>query len=76
VGPAGLLLWAQQAGDVDRMLHCRRSAAVACGKRMRAVPHCQHTYKAEHRLVTEENKGNESREKKHKHKINLNKIQM
>jgi len=27
------------------------AAAVACGRQMRAVPHCQHTWVAEHRLV-------------------------
>ena len=31
---AGLLLWARRAGDVDRLLHGRRSAAAAgeCGQ--------------------------------------------
>jgi len=48
---AGLLLWARRAGDIDRLLHGRRSAAAACGERMRAVPHCQRASEAEHRLV-------------------------
>ena len=39
----GLLLWAGRAGDIDRLLHGRRSAAALCGGRMRAVPRCQRT---------------------------------
>jgi len=33
---AGLLLWARRAGDIDRLLHGRRSAAAA-PQQMRAV---------------------------------------
>ena len=49
---AGLLLWARRAGNIDRLPHGRRSAAAVCGGRMRAVPRCQRTQEAEHRLVT------------------------
>jgi len=37
----GLLLWARRTGNIDRLLHGRRSAAAAAGGRMRAVPRCQ-----------------------------------
>ena len=40
-----------RAGDIDRLLHGRHSAAAACGGRKRAVPRCQRTWEAEHRLV-------------------------
>ena len=40
--PAGLLLWAQQAGSIDRLLQ---------QSRMEAVPRCQRMLVAEHRLV-------------------------
>jgi len=40
-----LLLWAQQAGDSDRLLHGWQSAATApqhgMKQHMRAVPRCQ-----------------------------------
>jgi len=48
---AGLLLWARRAGNIDRLLRDRRLAAAACGGQMRAVPRCQPTQEAEHRLV-------------------------
>jgi len=39
---AGLLLWARRAGDIDRLLHGWRSAAVApqhgAQQQMRAMP--------------------------------------
>ena len=39
---AGLLLWARRSGDIDRLLHGRRSAAAApqhgAQQQMRAVP--------------------------------------
>ena len=38
---AGLLLWARRAGDIDRLLHGRRSAAAAPHGVMRTVPSCQ-----------------------------------
>ena len=47
----GLLLWARRAGDIDHLLHNRRSAAAAPQQQMRAVPRCQLTSEAEHRLV-------------------------
>jgi len=40
---AGLLLWAQRAGNIDQLLHGRRSVAAAWGGRMRAVPRRQRT---------------------------------
>jgi len=39
---AGLLLWARQAGDIDRLLQQRRAVG---------MPRCQRIYVAEHRLV-------------------------
>ena len=47
---AGLLLWARRAGDIDRLLHGRRSAA-SCSGRMRAVLRRQLSQEAERRLV-------------------------
>jgi len=47
---AGLLLWARRAGDIDRLLHGRRSAA-SCSGRMRAVLRRQLSSEAERRLV-------------------------
>jgi len=42
---AGLLLWTRQAGDINRLLHSRRSSAAApqhgAQQQMRAVPRCQ-----------------------------------
>jgi len=32
-----LLLWAQRAGDIDRLLHGRRSAAAAAPQQLRAA---------------------------------------
>ena len=46
----GLLLWARRPGDIDRLLHGRRSAAAA-PQQMRAVPRRQPTYAAEHAFV-------------------------
>jgi len=44
---AGLLLWARRPGDIDRLLHSRRSAAAApqhgTQQQMRAVARCQVT---------------------------------
>ena len=56
---AGLLLWARLPGGIDRLLHGRRSAAAApqhgAQQQMRAVPRCQLTWEAEHRLFSREN---------------------
>jgi len=50
----GLLLWAQRPGDIYRLLHSWQSAAAApqhgAQQHMRALPRCQLTYEAEHRL--------------------------
>jgi len=48
----GLLLWARWPGDIDRLLHGKRSAA-ACGSQMKAVPRFQLTQEAEHGLVND-----------------------
>ena len=53
---AGLVLWARRPGDIDQLLHGRRSAAVApqhCRQQqMRAVPRCQLMQDTEHRVVS------------------------
>jgi len=53
--PPGLLLWARQPGEIDRLLHGRPSAAAApqhgAQRQTRAVSRCQPTQEAEHRPV-------------------------
>jgi len=57
---ASLLLWARRAGDIDRLLHGRRSAVSSTAaaapqnraqQEMRAMPRCRLKEEAEHRLV-------------------------
>ena len=46
---AGLLLRARRPGDIDGLLHGLRAGGQQ--QQMRAVPRCQPTQEAEHRLV-------------------------
>jgi len=52
---AGLLLWARQVGDIDRLLHGRRRSSTGpphgAQQQMRAVPRLQLAYEAEQRYL-------------------------
>jgi len=59
----GLLLWARLPGGIDRLLHGRWAGGAAAAapqhgaqQQMRAVPRCQLTWEAEHRLFSGENR--------------------